>query len=116
MEMAMMLFLIQMLEFFGVIFLRFRIIPRLWCVWLVGINVACVWFIPHIEAQLVLAVTTIAVAGQTLIYQRIGFTRILGSTHILWVRQCSHGWQRVLTQSSPSRPWPIGWSCCSPRS
>src|SRR5262249_34824384 len=38
-----------------------------------------------VEAQVVLAVTVMAVTGQTLIYQRIGFTRILGATHILWV-------------------------------
>ena len=78
-------FLIQMLKLFGVVFLRFRPVPRLWCVWLVAVNVACLWFITNIEAQVVLAVTAIAVGGQTLIYQRIGFTRILGSTHILWV-------------------------------
>jgi len=78
-------FLIRMLELFGVVFLRFRPVPRLWCVWLVGVNLACLYFITHIEAQVVLAITAIAVAGQTLIYQRIGFTRILGSTHVLWV-------------------------------
>lgn len=78
-------FLIHMLEIFGVVFLRFRPVPRLWCVWLVGVNVACLLFITHIEAQVVLAMTAIAVAGQTLIYQRIGFTRILGMTHILWI-------------------------------
>ena len=78
-------FLMRMLELFGVIFLRFGPIPRLWCVWLVGVNAACLWFIAHIEAQVVLAVTAIAVAAQTLIYQRIGFTRILGTTHVLWV-------------------------------
>jgi hypothetical protein len=77
-------FLIRMLEIFGVVFLRFRLVPRLWCVWLVGINLACLYFITHIEAQVVLAVTAIAVVGQTLIYQSIGFTRILGSTHVLW--------------------------------
>jgi hypothetical protein len=85
MEVEMTPFLIQMLKLFGVVFLRFRLVPRLWCVWLVGVNVACLWFIMHIEAQVVLAVTAIAVGSQTLIYQRIGFTRILGSTHILWV-------------------------------
>jgi hypothetical protein len=85
MEMTMIVFLIRMLELFGVIFLRFRLVPRLWCVWLVGVNVACLWFITHVEAQVVLAVTAIVVGSQTLIYQRIGFTRILGSTHILWV-------------------------------
>jgi hypothetical protein len=85
MEMTMIGFLTGILKLFGVIFLRFRPIPRLWCVWLVAVNLACLYFITHIEAQVVLIVTTIAVAAQSLIYQRIGFTRILGSTHILWV-------------------------------
>jgi hypothetical protein len=67
------------------IFLRFRPVPRLWCVWLVGVNLACLCFITHVEAQVVLAVTPVAVVAQTLIYQGIGFTRILGTTHILWV-------------------------------
>jgi hypothetical protein len=78
-------YLVRMLELFGVVFLRFRPVPRLWCAWLVGVNLACLYFITHIEAQVVLAVTVVAVAGQTLIYQRIGFTRILGSTHVLWI-------------------------------
>jgi hypothetical protein len=85
METNMIGFLIHMLKLFGVIFLRFRPIPRLWCVWLVGVNVACLWFITHVEAQVVLAATAVVVSGQTLIYQRIGFTRILGSTHVLWI-------------------------------
>ena len=78
-------FLMQMLELFGVIYLRFRPVPRLWCVWLVGVNAACLLFVAHIEAQVVLALTVIAVSGQTLIYQRTGFTRILGTTHVLWI-------------------------------
>jgi hypothetical protein len=51
----------------------------------VDINAARRLFITHAETQAALAVTAIAVAGQTLIYQRIGFTRFLGATHILWV-------------------------------
>ena len=43
METNMIGFLIRMLEFFGVVFLRFRPVPRLWCVWLVGVNVACLY-------------------------------------------------------------------------
>ena len=78
-------FLKHLLEFFGVVYLRFRPVPRLWCVWLVGVNAACLIFITHIEAQAVLAVTAVAVVAQTLIYGRIGFTRILGAVHILWV-------------------------------
>jgi hypothetical protein len=85
MEMKMIRFLTAMLELFGVVFLRFRPVPRVWGVWLVAVTFGCFLFISHIEAQVVLAVTGIAVLAQTLIYQRIGFTRILGTTHILWV-------------------------------
>jgi hypothetical protein len=85
MERQMIGFLKNMAELFGVVYLRFRWLPRLWCVWLVGVNATCLFFITHIEAQVVLAVTAAAVAVQTLIYRRSGFTRILGATHILWV-------------------------------
>jgi hypothetical protein len=85
MEVNMIRFLTHMLEVFGVVFLRFRPVPRFWCAWLVGVNLAYLLFITHIEAQAVLAVTAIALAGQTLIYGRIGFTQILGTTHILWL-------------------------------
>jgi hypothetical protein len=85
MEMKMIRFLTAMLELFGVVFLRFRPVPRLWGIWLVGVTFGCFLFLTHIEAQVVLAVTGIAVLAQTAIYQRIGFTRILGTTHILWV-------------------------------
>ena len=78
-------FLVHMLKLFGVVFLRFRWVPRLWCIWLVGVNLGCLLFITHIEAQVVLAVTVLALVVQTLIYQRIGFTRILGAAHIVWV-------------------------------
>jgi hypothetical protein len=78
-------FLISILEIFGVVFLRFRLIPRLWCVWLVAVNLACLFFIAHIEAQVVLAVTLAAVLAQTVLYGRIGFTRVLGTTHVLWL-------------------------------
>ncbi len=78
-------FLVHVLKLFGVVYLRFRMVPRLWCIWLVAVNAACLLFINHIEAQTVLAVTVIAVVVQALIYQRTGFTRILGTAHIMWV-------------------------------
>jgi len=78
-------FLKHVLELFGVVLLRFRPVPRLWGTWLVAINAACLLFIGHIEAQVVLVTTAIAVTAQALIYGRIGFTRILGSTHVLWL-------------------------------
>jgi hypothetical protein len=78
-------FLVHVLKLFGVVYLRFRPVPRLWCVWLVAVNAACLLFITHIEAQTVLAVTIIAVVVQARVYQHIGFTRILGIVHFMWV-------------------------------
>jgi hypothetical protein len=100
-------FLIRMLELFGVVFLRFRPVPRLWCVWLVGVNLACLYFITHIEAQVVLAVTAIAVVAQTLIYQRIGFTRILGSTHFFWIPMFA--WMATRIDTIVSEPALADW-------
>jgi hypothetical protein len=78
-------FLMSAVELFGIVFLRFRLLPRIWCVWLVGVNAACLFFITHIEAQVVLGVTVLAVVAQTLVYGRLGFTRVLGTAHILWL-------------------------------
>jgi hypothetical protein len=100
-------FLVHMLELFGVAFLRFRLVPRLWCVWLVGVNAACLLFITHSEAQAVLAVTAIAVVVQTLIYQRIGFTRILGTVHILWVPMFA--WMATRLETITSEPALTNW-------
>lgn len=73
------------LKIMGVVFLRFRPIPRVWAVWLVGVNLGCLYFIQHVEAQVVLATTLVAVILQALIHERIGFVRLLGVAHVLWV-------------------------------
>ena len=75
----------SMLELMGVVFLRFRPVPRLWSVWLVGVNGAGLLFYQHLEAQVALAVVAVAVIAQALIYQRQRFTRILGIAHVMWV-------------------------------
>ena len=77
--------MISVLTIFGVVFLRFRPVARLWNVWLVGVNLTCLAFIQHVEAQVVLGVTLMAVVLQGAIHQRSGFTRILGVTHIAWI-------------------------------
>ena len=75
----------NILELMGVVFLRFAAVPRLWCVWLVGLHGVGLAFIGHVEAQVILGVTAAAVVVQALIYGRIGFTRILGTSHLLWI-------------------------------
>ncbi len=81
----MMNFMTNVLKLFGIVFLRFRPVPRIWNVWLVGVNLMCLYFIGHIEAQVVLLTTLISVIVQAMIYGRIGFTRVLGIGHLLWI-------------------------------
>ena len=78
-------FLLNILLIFGIVFLRFRPLPRLWNVWLVAVNLGCLLFITRIEAQVVLGVTLVAVASQAVVYGRQGFTRVLGIAHLLWL-------------------------------
>lgn len=92
----------DVLEIFGVVFLRFRPVPRIWCIWLVAVNTACLAFIAHVEAQVVLIVTVVAVAMQALIYRRMGFVRILGATHVFWLPM--FGWMATRTDAIAAAP------------
>lgn len=78
-------FVTNILKIFGIVFLRFRLVPRIWNVWLVGVNLMCLYFIGHVEAQVVLGTTLLSVVGQAMIYSRMGFTRVLGIGHLLWI-------------------------------
>jgi hypothetical protein len=75
----------SVVELFGIVLVRFRPVQRIWGVWLVAVNTACLLFIQHIEAQVALAAVGVAVLAQALIYQRKRFIRLLGVTHVLWV-------------------------------
>ncbi|MEP3279238.1 MAG: hypothetical protein ABJN26_13140 [Stappiaceae bacterium] len=95
------------LEIFGIVYLRFSWLPRLWCVWLVGINAAALLFITHIEAQVVLIVTAVSVIIQSVIYSKTGFTRILGMAHILWLPMFA--WMATRTGEIASTPGMTFW-------
>ncbi|MGV6805299.1 MAG: hypothetical protein ACWA49_13955 [Ruegeria sp.] len=75
----------NILKIFGICFLRFQPMPRLWVIWLVAVNLGCVGFIARPEGQVVLAVTLVAVLAQAVLFGRMGFTRVLGITHVLWI-------------------------------
>jgi len=79
----------SLLELLGIVFVRFRPVPRIWVAWLVGVNTASLLFIEHIEAQVALAVVGIALLAQAMIYQRKRFIRLLGLTHFVWVPMLS---------------------------
>ena len=59
---------------------------QLWLLPLVTANaVAPLFFLRHVEAQVVLVTILASMALMTFLTGRFGFTRILGLRHILWV-------------------------------
>lgn len=103
----MMEFGINVLKIFGIVFLRFRPLPRVWNLWLVGVNLMCLYFIGHIEAQVVLATTLLSVVVQGVIYGRIGFTRVLGVGHVLWIPMFA--WMAMRADSIALHPELQSW-------
>lgn len=72
-------------ELFAIVLVRFRPVQRVWGAWLIAVNAVSLLFIQHVEAQVTLGAVGVAALAQALIYQRKGFIRLLGVTHILWV-------------------------------
>ena len=73
------------LEIFGIAFLRFRSVSRIWAVYLVAANALALLFLSRIEAVAVLAVIAAGVLYQGSVYQKRGFVRLLGSGHVLMI-------------------------------
>jgi hypothetical protein len=75
----------SVLELLGIVLVRFRPMQRIWGAWLVAVNAASLLFIQHLEAQIALGAVGVALLAQALIYQRKGFIRLLGVTHVIWI-------------------------------
>ena len=95
-------FILNALQIFGVVIFRFRPVPRVWGIWLLAVNLGCLYFIQHPEAQMLLVTTCIAVVLQTLMHQRMGFTRALGVTHVLWIPM--FGWMATRLDTIAAHP------------
>ena len=77
--------MISLLKVAGITFLRFRPVPRVWSIWLATVNRSCLFYLQHVEAQVVLGVSLAAVLLQAAIHRRIGFVRLLGAAHAFWI-------------------------------
>ena len=72
-------------ELLGIVLLRFRIVPRIWAILLVLVNVAAVFFLDTLYGQAALAAIVFGVVVMVAIHMRCGFVRLLGIGHILWI-------------------------------
>ena len=78
-------FLKALIEFMTIMLTRFRLVPRLWLIALVAVNMTSLYFIDTTEARVVFGALVISIIIMTNIYLRLGFVRMLGLGHILWI-------------------------------
>jgi hypothetical protein len=93
-------FLKAMIEFMSIMLTRFRLVPRLWLIALAAVNMTSLYFINTTEARVVFGVFMISMMIMTGIYYRLGFVRILGLGHVLWIPMAIWLWTR-LDQTQP---------------
>ena len=83
------------IEFMAVMLTRFRLVSRLWLIALAAVNMVSLYFIDTIEARVVFGVFVISLIIMTNIYLRLGFVRLLGMGHILWIPMVLWLWTRL---------------------
>jgi len=73
--------------------------PFPWPVWimvLMAVNmIGPLFFLDHLEGQLVLGVFVISAGLMMLLYAATGFTRVLGAGHVLWLGMLPWLWSRL---------------------
>ena len=88
-------FLKAMIEFMAIMLTRFHLVARFWLIALATVNMASLYFIGTTEARVILGVFVISMMIMTGIYYRLGFVRILGLGHILWIPMVLWLWTRL---------------------
>ena len=72
-------------ELLGIVMLRFRPVPRIWAVLLIAVNGFSIFFLDTRYGQVVLSATLIGALAMIAIHMRLGFVRLLGIGHVLWI-------------------------------
>ena len=72
---------------------RFQPLARIWAILLALVNAAALFFLDTVYGQVALAAMVVGVVVMTVIHLRLGFVRLLGLGHILWL---------------PMLPWMLG--------
>ena len=78
-------FLKALIEFMAIMLTRFRLVLRVWLMTLMAVNMTSLYFIDTAEARVVFAALMVGMIIMTIIYLRLGFVRMLGLGHIIWI-------------------------------
>ncbi len=65
--------------------MKFNIIPRIWLISLMVVNLISLYFIDTLEGKIVLGVFLVSAAGMIIMEATMGFVRLLGLGHIFWL-------------------------------
>lgn len=68
-----------------IVFLRFSPIPRVWALIVVVVNALAIVFAHTLYAQVVLVSVGVGVLTMACIHAKLGFVRLLGIGHALWI-------------------------------
>ena len=72
-------------ELLGIVLLRFRLLPRVWAILLIVVNLSSVFFLDTLYGQVAFAVMWVGVVIMVWIYSKLGFVRLLGIGHVFWI-------------------------------
>lgn len=65
--------------------MKFKIIPRTWVMVMIMVNMAALYFIDTLEGQVVIGVFMVSVAMMIILDAKMGFVKLLGLGHVLWL-------------------------------
>jgi hypothetical protein len=71
---------------------------RVWLAWLGAVNLASVFFLDRLEAQLTLAAITFAFVVGVTLFRFFAFTRLLGLMHFVWFALLPYLWLQAQTE------------------
>ena len=93
-------------ELIGIVLLRYRLVPRIWATLLIVVNVFSVFFLDTRYGQVALAAALIGASAMIALHLRLGFVRLLGVGHVLWVPMLI--W--IATDFSQLEPGSLMWN------
>ena len=65
--------------------MKFKIVPRVWLILLILVNISSIYFIDTPEGQVVLGIFVVSVAVMIAMDAMMGLVRLLGLGHVLWL-------------------------------
>lgn len=94
----------------GIVMLRFAPISRVWATLVIAVNAVAIAFVHTIYGQVALISVGVGIIVMAWIQARLGFVRLLGIGHFLWIPMLP--WLALELQNLESNTWLYRWLLC----